>query len=516
MARPPRFFYNNDGSFLFRISPPMSREDFVYEAVGHLTGTQVDAVVCHMFGFGPATPLYPTEVPEARGIDFEHVDFVSVWRQQEILKGLWAKGQDPWKQAVEAAHSAGMEYWAGMRFNDVHGERFGWPNAFSVNHPEYALGERRSSPEGRLGKAYEGLNFAIPEVQAHRLALAEEVCTRYDVDGFEWDFLREPGHHFPDIESGRSILTDYMHEARNVLQRSGEHRGRPLGFGIRVPGTPEKCLQIGLEVETWIREGLVDYVSPSPYWDAATELPFEPFLAMAEGTDCRIYACTSEAVGPGHHSFPPASTLRAGIANAWRQGVDGIYAFNFHHYARESIDESTLLHQLGSPSTLEFQDKLFVISGGHRRQEIPAFDGFEHQLPLVLKEQPAGPGNTLRFLVSDDLESGAERGTLEAVTLELIVLGLTPEDVFETRLNGKALSGTPSLQPLHHTVWPGPNANQGNYVRRYDLGGPEWIKQGWNEVEFALRRRNPKLRACDFVVHDLSLEIKYRILPMRG
>ncbi len=516
MEKPPRFFYNNDGSFLFRNSPPLSPEDFVFEAVGRVIGTQVDAVICHMFGFGPATPLYPTEVPEARGIDCGQIDFVSVWRQQEIMKGLWAKGQDPWKQAVEAAHSAGVQYWAGMRFNDVHGERFGWPNAFSTNHPEYELGERCSSPEGRLGKTYEGLNFAIPGVRAHRLALAEEVCTRYDVDGFEWDFLRKPGHHFLDIEYGRSILTDYVREARNVLQQAGERRGRPLGFGIRVPGTPEKCRQIGLEVETWIREGLVDYVSPSPYWDTATDLPFESFLAMAEGTDCRVYACTSEWVGPGHHSLPPASALRGGTLNAWRQGVDGIYVFNFHHYARDNIDESVLLHQLGSPATLEFQDKLFVISGGYRRQEIPAFDGFEHQLPLVLKEQPSGPGNILRFLVSDDLESGAERGILEAVTLELIVVGLTPEDVFEARFNGKALSGTPSLQPLHHKVWPGPNANQGNYVRRYDLGGAGWIKQGWNEVEVALRRRNPKLRTCDFVVHDLSLEVKYRILPMRG
>ena len=55
-----------------------------------------------------------------------------------------------------------------------------------------------------------------------------------------------------------------------------------------------------------------------------------------------------------------------------------------------------------------------------------------------------------------------------------------------------------------------------NYARRYDLRSGGWIKQGWNEVEVALRRRNSKLRRCDFVVHDLSLDIKYRILPMRG
>src|SRR2546427_12788846 len=67
-GRAPRLFYNNDGSFLLYRSPPLSKEEFVYEAVGRLVGTQVDAVVCHMFGYGDAVPLYPTSVPDAAGI----------------------------------------------------------------------------------------------------------------------------------------------------------------------------------------------------------------------------------------------------------------------------------------------------------------------------------------------------------------------------------------------------------------------------------------------------------------
>lgn len=91
----PPLFYNNDGSFLLYSTPPMSAEDFVYEAVGRFIGTQIGAVVCHMFGFGDAVPLFPTKVPEAEGIDNESFHYVSEWRQQMCLRGLLNQGIDP-------------------------------------------------------------------------------------------------------------------------------------------------------------------------------------------------------------------------------------------------------------------------------------------------------------------------------------------------------------------------------------------------------------------------------------
>jgi hypothetical protein len=54
----------------------------------------------------------------------------------------------------------------------------------------------------------------------------------------------------------------------------------------------------------------------------------------------------------------------------------------------------------------------------------------------------------------------------------------------------------------------------GNYALRYDRRDGDWIKPGWNELQVVLRRRNPGL-ACDLVLHDLNLEIRYRILPRR-
>ena len=145
MASQPRFFSNNDGSFLLYCSPPMTVDDFVYEAVGRYLGTQVDAIVCHMFGFGCATPLFPTEVPEASGLDFEQVDHVSQWRQQQDSEGALGGGAG----SVETGGGG-----RSRRRNTVLGRdavqrpargSFEWENEFSVNHTDYKLGDQCAS-----------------------------------------------------------------------------------------------------------------------------------------------------------------------------------------------------------------------------------------------------------------------------------------------------------------------------------------------------------------------------------
>ena len=153
MAKPPKFFYHNDGSFLLYCAPPMSPEEFVYEAVGRFIGTQVDAVVCHQFGFGDAVPLWPTEVPGAKGIDMETVGYVSEWRQQEIMLRLWAEGVDPWQLALEAAHEAGMEYWIANRFNDLHGSRYQWKSEWRGQPSRVRAGRQGGLPHAPLRQA---------------------------------------------------------------------------------------------------------------------------------------------------------------------------------------------------------------------------------------------------------------------------------------------------------------------------------------------------------------------------
>ena len=262
---------------------------------------------------------------------------------------------------------------------------------------------------------------------------------------------------------------------------------------------------------------MVDYVSPGVHWDTATGMPYDEFVALAKGTSCKIYACTSEQVGPGYHRRPPAETLRAGAANAWRQGVDGIYMFNFHHHIGHNLKEAEVVFQeLGDPKTLEHKDKLYTEVGCYdclkkypRSSDV--FQAFVHQLPEALAE---GKTKTVEVLVADDLDMARRRGMLQEIKLSLTVVGLTWEDVLELNWNGRPLPENPRLEIPMNRVGPGPIEYQGNYIMSYDLTYGDWIRQGVNRLEASLKRRNPQVR-IEMILHSLELSIEYRTLPTR-
>ncbi len=537
MSEAPRLIYNNDGSFLLQTAPPMSPDEFVYEAVGRVIGTQVGRVICNLFGLGDALPWYKTEIPEARPPRNTTYTNLQEYRVQENLHHLWSLDVDVWEMAVQAAHDAGMEFWPGTRFNDRHGERFAWLTEWRTRHPEYNI--PKDCTEGRYGVAGgpRGLNYALPEVRAWKIRLMEEVCTRYDVDGFELDLMREPMVSFTDIEAGRPILTEFLADCRAALDRIGEKRGRPLGFGIRTAATPEATHEMGLDLEAVLEQRSVTCISPSVYWDTATDAPFDRFVEMARGKDCHVYACPSEQIGPGPQYVPASKeALRGAACNAWHQGVDGIYIFNFNHNPTCNVDGAELLGQLGHPETLRYRDKRYAVTGiaelierydtgvverGYMESYHRSgsnYSSFEHQLPVSLEETPTGPGRIIDLLVHEDLTTAAERGMLKSVILEITVAGSTKDDAFEFRLNGHRLPDPESPEfHLYSQYRMGPrwNGMQGNYAVRYNLGAGEPLVQGRNEVALTLRRRNPKI-SCDFVIHDIFLDVTFHNLTMRG
>ena len=515
MTRTPRLLYNNDTGLMVggNLPSPRSKEQFVHEAVGRVVGTKVDAVAICMFGGSDVVPAYPTQVPEARRILLKTFTTVGEWRDQ--INHQWVIDNDPWPDAIKAAHEAGIQFWSSMRFNDNHTRR--WQSEFRANHPDYVLGDKCPSDHHGEGPEYyfthatcRAFNYAIPEVRAHRLKMVEEVCTRYDVDGFEWDMTRAFGHHCPSYEEARPILTDHLRQARDLLNRVGEKRGRPVGFGVRVMGPVEKCYELGTDVETWIREGLLDYVSPAPGGASVTNPFFRAFVDIGRGTNCRIYACTTEHLDgrwlrDGCRSTP-APVERAGVLNAWREGVDGIYLMNFNlRFARNRSEDTALLHELAAPPCLEFKNKRYMLTACHEAIQNRVY---QYQLPLDLDVEPDGPGKNVHFTVSDDLEKAAELGLVNAVTLR-VDFGELGDEVVDLYLNGKRLPGDPHL--AHQTTQMGP----GNSVElAYDLRGGGWINQGDNEFSVVLRQRSPDILQ-KFALYDLALDIRYRTLPMR-
>ena len=521
----PRFIYETDSTFLHYVQPPISTERFLHETVNWLAGTQVDTISCHMYSFGSAVPLYPTSIEAARAVFPDTVPTVNMWRTINNMQAMEAAEEDHWALAVEAVHRRGLRFWAGMRFNDQHGAEYGLVDRFTTEHPEYRLGKRCAAPavDHHVENAEPAdcihLDYSEPAVREHRLALIEEVCTRYDVDGFDLDFNREGGHSFPRdrLAGGERILTGFVAEIHERLTRIGERRGRPITLFVRVPGTLEACHAWQFEVERWMSDGIVDALAPTVMYDTTIELPFDDFVRVAEPTACRVYACPTEGVGPALYRTPPTEALRAAALLAWQQGVDGIYLFNFHTtIMADTPRDFQVLGELGDPVLLKRRNKLYVVAGIALSYQ-GRFFGMDrwspHPRQLPCDVPAGGDGVTVRFGVGDDLPSARKDRVLESVTLLLDFLHLTGEERFDLTVNGTPIPFARCGNRLCDQFDLNFAGIFGHVTVELDLTHDDCIRQGVNELRLVQTRRPGEI-ATPLVLYALRLDVRYHLVSM--
>ncbi len=529
-SRFPRFYVHHDGSILHYVPAPLTRERLLEETVGVLAGTQVDGIICHLFSFGDTVPLFRSAISDAMMVKPARLVSVNNWRNLHNLEAILEMEPDPWSQAVAEAHRQGKEFWAGMRFNDAHPSSYGLRSRFGVNHPEYYLGDRCDLHDKNNPGPCRHLDYSLHEVQAHRLRQIEEVCSVYDVDGFELDLTRDIGHFAPatlTLEQRTDLLTGYLREVKQIIDRVATQRGRRLSIGLRVPATPDVCREVGYGVEQWVHDGIMDVLTPSVYYDTSCELPYASWVEMVRGTSCRIYASVMEGVGPGRFAPPPKEAVRAAALNAWRAGVFGVNLFNFHHQLIcNRVQDVELLSELGHPKTLERKDKLYMIAG--RAQNYQGQHGsiedyaiapdpigvHQHQLPCDVPVEPDGPGIVIEVPIADDVVTARKDGYLASITLRLDLCNITGEEKIDLSWNGISIdSRTAYMQPGTQYPWNW-NGMHGQLEASFDLTHGNRVKQGENEFRLILRSR-PEDLALPLRVWALRLEIRYHVLPMR-
>jgi len=239
------------------------------------------------------------------------------------VKELMDQGTDLLHIVCEEGDRSQAIVLGGMRMSDAHhGARWQPPTAgghgskFISTHPEWC----NTWEDGSLDAT---LNYAVPEVRAHRLQILREMATNYDIDGIELDWTRH-GRHFP---AGRqkqflNVLTDYVHEIRGMLDEVARHKGRPrLILGHRVTTTIEECLSVGCDVQTWIKNGDADFLAVMDFLHYDPNMPVEEFAHAAEGTACRVFAGFGSARYSLGESYQPrdGSRRRTAMLNTYEQ-----------------------------------------------------------------------------------------------------------------------------------------------------------------------------------------------------
>jgi len=178
------------------------------------------------------------------------------------------------------------------------------------------------------------LDYANQEVRDYYRALIIETLDRYDVDGLELDFMREPYLFSAGKEAeGAPILTGWMREVRKLAADAADKRGHPIRLGVRVPSRPETALGMGLDAVMWAKEGLIDLLVVTPRWATLEfDMPIRQWRQMLGTSEVTLAGGLEIRYQP--YPGGPASIVTLELAtgaavSVLSQGADAVYLFNF-------------------------------------------------------------------------------------------------------------------------------------------------------------------------------------------
>jgi hypothetical protein len=255
------------------------------------------------------------------------------------MAGLAAQGCDYLARSLARCRARGVIPGVTIRMNDMHDAPTPGTHLFSdfyMAHPELHL---HNGPACSWGAT--GLDYTHAAVRAHYLALIREVTHDYDCDVLELDFLRFqcyfPRDHFAHH---CAIMTAFLREVRGVLDATG----RKIALTARVAAHPAAANELGFDVATWAREGLVDGLAAGAFLATQWQTAIPAYRALV-GDAVALFAC-ADYLADRRPDLPPRAlplepNLMRGFAAGHRAaGADGNEWFNFF-CAREQAWETS-------------------------------------------------------------------------------------------------------------------------------------------------------------------------------
>lgn len=253
------------------------------------------------------------------------------WRRLATnMLALHDEGVDYPARVIARCRRHGVSPWITLRVNDVHdNDNIAHPihSRFWRQHPQYW----RRGCEGYFARA---LDFGHAAVRDAFDRLVDETLTRYDLDGLELDFLREPYLFSRGQEdAGRSVLTAWLAAIRARVDAAAHRRGRPVRLGARSPSRPAVARAFGLDPVAWAHAGLIDLLVVSPRWSTVEyEMPLTEWRRLLAGTAVTLAGGLEILIGrhPGAPKRPvTAEEARGAAAQVLHAGADAVYLFNY-------------------------------------------------------------------------------------------------------------------------------------------------------------------------------------------
>ncbi len=452
-----RVIFNDDTYELSR-SDANTPEGFLKRRLEPLAGTHVDTIAFSVLGGWADAPVYDSKVQPIFGD--AHGGPPSYWSAVTTnVKALIKTGRCPLQIVIDFAHGNGMELFASLRMNDCHDSFLsGWLSIWKKQHPELLVDTQGMLPEFELYTSAQ--DFSHEEVRQRKLEIIEEICQRYDVDGFELDYIRHPVlfsrrmQAQPCSQEEIDIITLLMHRIRQITDGAAERRGRPILIAARTPDSFARCLDNGMDLQAWLEQDLLDILIAGGGY-APFSLPVEELVEAARPHSVPVYPCVNQGTANRVSGGSFLEGVRGLASNWYRAGADGLYFWNlgtpFEYKTGDELLETrrccyVCLDEVGDAKLLSDKDKLFCVDNGEG--EVTAY--YRHvsshwPLPLTSKRSVLRRGviGRVPLLVGDDVQACPPK----RATLTIAFDEPAWKDILLFRLNGCELADGQFVPP---------------------------------------------------------------------
>lgn len=418
-------------------------------------------------------------------------------------------GTDLIAASLNRAKKDGMEAFITYRMNDLH---FNDTTAhcpllysdFWYSHPEYWTND--DTPGWNASRA---LDFSHKEVRDHKLAMITEQLEKYDmIDGFDLDFMRFIVY-FKNGQGRKNapLMTQLVKDIRAKVDSVSARRGKKILLSVRVPPTIGICLDKGLDIQEWIRLGLVDFVSIGVHWRGDPSLPVAQFKKDLGAVNIPVYASIDDG------GYRPRETyshgmLRGMASHILSQGADGLYLFNQYYGEYNStynghihledggqvcrVIAPFLLKEIGSLETLKYRNKIYCLNDSSGEYGMAPVS----PLPLNVVADKA---------VNADIYIGDDPG--KTVPQEVILFFRTNCSAkFELSVNGTKVTRQQPQDVQLYDRARGLEKNEQEYAFAVPV---ECMKQGYNTISF-------QKNGTAFRVKRLEVALRYGDVKTHG
>lgn len=363
----PRVIYNDDTCSLRVVEPPHDEDD-LGNAVDYLASSQVDWL-CWCLSSGTVAYAWASDVMESAfdlSVRDKGVEIFRKSNERNVMLTLHRNNVDYLPLLIDMAHRKNIGFFGSFRMNDAHQKSR--PDGmlagrFWQEHQDWRLWD----VEDALSYYNATMDYSYPQVRQHITRAIREVAERYDVDGIELDFCRNP-YTFPKQQawSKRGILTKFVAGIRTMLNQIGQSKDKRLKLIIRVPFMERKRVAAGMDIKTWIQKKHLDVLVMSSLSNNYNDR-IEPWQSMCSRHGVLFYPSieAGPATNAAHNLVVQANPddkirwYRGMARNYLAQKPDGIYLFNYpcilfeSEYTRAKWNRLTnLLGELGSEKTL--------------------------------------------------------------------------------------------------------------------------------------------------------------------